>query len=274
MASLRLSRSPLRTHCAFFQRLLTTPVEWSRTVRIAGARLSRRCFEGEAPRDANADSSRRTVLIAASTPAHAQVVPNTFGTLPALLKPGDQVAVIDAGGLERSGRIADLSATGISIDGGHGNRRFGEADVVVIRQLKSDSLLNGMLIGLAVGGGVGMIAELACGGDDYMCGKTGQMTIGSTVWGVGIARRCGQEDPSRRVPPWRPPNLLAERRAPGGHRRARWPHRPPLVRLRVRSGMWVFFLSHGVRLKNREKHPHSRSDPRRPWPAQGRMPSA
>ena len=127
-------------------------------------------------------------LIAAPTPARAQVVPNTFTDLPVLLKPGDRVTVIDSSGLETSGRVGELSTTSMSIRGRQGDRRFGEADVVVIRQLQSDSLLNGTLVGVAIGVGIGLVADLSCG-NGPSCGSTGEVIGGSAVWGVNRVAR-------------------------------------------------------------------------------------
>jgi len=65
-------------------------------------------------------------------------------------------------------------------------RRFTEDDVRVVRQRRADPLKNGALIGAAVGAGMGLITELSCGGNDEYCGQAGWVTLGSTLWGLGV----------------------------------------------------------------------------------------
>jgi len=65
-------------------------------------------------------------------------------------------------------------------------RSFSQDDVVVVRQRRSDSLKNGLVIGAAIGAGLGLVAEISCGWNDEYCGRPGWVTFGMTVWGVGI----------------------------------------------------------------------------------------
>jgi hypothetical protein len=64
-----------------------------------------------------------------------------------------------------------------------GSARFREDDVVLIRQRKQDSVWNGIVIGGAIGGGLGLLSEWSCGG---YCGHTGVVTLSSAAWGVGV----------------------------------------------------------------------------------------
>jgi hypothetical protein len=118
--------------------------------------------------------------------AAAQSVPSSFNDLQFLVKPGDRVTVVDAAGVETTGRIAELGASVISVESQSGERRFKQDDVIVIRQRRADSLKNGMLIGAAIGGGLGFIAEASCGWNDDACGRPGVVTFSLAVWGVGI----------------------------------------------------------------------------------------
>ena len=116
--------------------------------------------------------------------ASAQSVPASFRDLQFLVAPGDRVTVVDTTGTETKGRISELDGSALSIKSGDGERRFRQNDVVVIRQRKQDSVRNGVIIGAAIGAGLGVIAELSCGARDEYCGYTGVATIGSAIWGT------------------------------------------------------------------------------------------
>jgi hypothetical protein len=58
--------------------------------------------------------------------------------------------------------------------------------VVVVRQRRADSLRNGVAIGAAIGAGLGLVTEISCGGSDEYCARPGWVTLGSTLWGIGI----------------------------------------------------------------------------------------
>jgi len=116
--------------------------------------------------------------------ASAQSVPTSFRDLQFLVGPGDRVVVVDARGVQTKGRISELDGSTLSIKSGKDERRFREDDVVVIRQRNHDSVLNGVIIGAAVGAGLGLISELSCSAMDEYCPYTGIVTIGSAVWGT------------------------------------------------------------------------------------------
>jgi hypothetical protein len=117
--------------------------------------------------------------------ASAQTVPSSFKDMQFLVKPGDRVTVIDASGAKVTGRISELDSSTLSITSATGPRRFAQDDVVVVRQRRPDPLKNGALIGAAFGAGMGLMTELSCGGYEY-CGQAGWVTLGSTVWGLGV----------------------------------------------------------------------------------------
>jgi hypothetical protein len=116
--------------------------------------------------------------------ATGQTVPTSFTDLKFVVRPGDRVMVVDQSGLETVGRISELDAAALTIASKAGSVvRFREEDVVLIRQPKQDSVRNGMVIGGAIGAGIGLLAELSCEG---YCGQPGFLTLDSAIWGVGI----------------------------------------------------------------------------------------
>ncbi len=125
-------------------------------------------------------------LVIAAHPAlaAAQTVPDSFRDLQFLVAPGDRVQVVDVTGRRIRGRISELDASGLSIRTADGERRFRQEEVSVIRQRNHDSVLNGVVIGAAVGAGLGLISELSCGAMDEYCPYTGIVTIGSAIWGT------------------------------------------------------------------------------------------
>ena len=118
--------------------------------------------------------------------AGAQTVPSSFKDMQFLVKPGDRVTVVDAAGAKITGRIAELDTSTLSIASAAGPRRFTQDDVMVVRQRRADPLKNGALIGAAFGAGLGLMTELSCGGNDEYCGQPGWVTVGSTLWGLGV----------------------------------------------------------------------------------------
>jgi hypothetical protein len=126
------------------------------------------------------------LAIGSARAASAQTVPSSFKDMQFLVGPGNRVTVVDSAGAEITGRIAELDASRLSIQTPSGPRSFSQDDVVVVRQRRSDSLKNGLAIGAAIGAGLGLVAEISCGGNDEYCGRPGWFTLGMTVWGVGI----------------------------------------------------------------------------------------
>jgi hypothetical protein len=118
--------------------------------------------------------------------AAAQTVPGTFKDMQFLVKAGDRVTIIDAAGAKITGRISELDASTLSIASAAGPHRFTQDDVVVVRQRRADPLKNGAVIGAVIGAGLGLMTELSCRGTDEYCGQAGWVTLGSTLWGVGV----------------------------------------------------------------------------------------
>lgn len=82
----------------------------------------------------------------------AQGIAGSFEQLQLLVRPGDKVTVTDTSGRESSGRISELSTSGLTVLVNGARQEFTEREVTTIRQRRQDSLANGALWGLAVGG--------------------------------------------------------------------------------------------------------------------------
>lgn len=124
------------------------------------------------------------VIAAHAALAAAQTVPDSFRDLQFLVAPGDRVQVVDVTGRRITGRISELDASGLSIRTADGDRTFRQEEVSIVRQRNHDSVLNGVVIGAAVGAGLGLVSELSCGAMDEYCPYTGIVTIGSAIWGT------------------------------------------------------------------------------------------
>lgn len=90
---------------------------------------------------------------AAPVGAAAQEPVKSFDQLSTRLKPGDTIWVTDAQGREMKGKIQSLSPGALTLDA-NGPRTFAARDVSIIRDRQRDSLKNGTLIGLGIGGGL------------------------------------------------------------------------------------------------------------------------
>jgi hypothetical protein len=77
----------------------------------------------------------------------AQEVASSFGQLAVLVKPGDQITVVDANGRAMEGRIETLSRDAMTLLTPYGLRALRDDDVTTIRQRRDDSLRNGAMIG-------------------------------------------------------------------------------------------------------------------------------
>lgn len=136
--------------------------------------------------------------------AGAQTVVTSFSELPTVVKPGDTVDVTDAKGRTLRGRIGELSRSSLELtarkrapDGTDPFvpiARFSEPDVRQIRLEHRDSVLNGTLIGLAIGLGIAALpaAGIFCN-PNYEDGATASMCasflgiLGGIGAGAGLA---------------------------------------------------------------------------------------
>jgi hypothetical protein len=103
------------------------------------------------------------VVLAATGAAEAQGIANSFTELRLLVRPGDTVSVTSTTGREVTGRITELSSSTLALMVGGQQRDLREAEVVTIRQRRGDSLQNGALAGLCIGGLLGGAAGASLG---------------------------------------------------------------------------------------------------------------
>ena len=118
-------------------------------------------------------------------PVAAQGVASTFDQLSVLVKSGDAISLVDSTGRETKGRIDKLSAASLTLVTGSGSRELRETDVAMIRQRRSDPLMNGAIIGALVGSGLALtiVATLLEHGD-----STRGAAIGTAIYaGLGAA---------------------------------------------------------------------------------------
>jgi hypothetical protein len=98
--------------------------------------------------------------------AEAQELAGTFDQLRVLVKAGDRIRVMDTSGQEIRGTIADIGSASLTIVYDGTRRDLAERDINTIHQRRPDSLANGALWGLAIGGGLGLLGGLALSGAD------------------------------------------------------------------------------------------------------------
>jgi hypothetical protein len=98
----------------------------------------------------------RILLVVAlmSSPAEAQELAGTFDQLRVLVKPGDTLTVTDAAGVPVRGKLVTLSTASLSLDVSGSRKLFQNSEIDTIARRTPDSLRNGALIGLAIGGGL------------------------------------------------------------------------------------------------------------------------
>ena len=94
------------------------------------------------------------LLLLATASAEAQEVAGTFHQLRVLVKAGDTLTLTDATGQRLRGKLAELSASSLVLEIAGARRLFQDNDVAIIEKRGADSLKNGALIGLAIGGGL------------------------------------------------------------------------------------------------------------------------
>ena len=141
------------------------------------------------------------LLVVAPPTVSGQVVATSFEELGALVKPGDTIYVTEANGRKTKARLGELSPSSLELlvrkTGPDGRETFvpqsrlSERDVRQIRLERRDSLLNGTLIGLAVGAGPWLVAGAiagtgggGCGSDSNICSGVG-LIVGGIAAGIG-----------------------------------------------------------------------------------------
>jgi hypothetical protein len=129
-----------------------------------------------------------SITLACACPGQAQPVNSSLDELGNLRQTGSTVTVTDASGREYRGTVADVSPTLLSVQAGRAIRRFAVADVRSVRVREDDALLNGALVGAAVGAGATSLLFLdnECRNDGACYGAVAAYAgIGALV-GLGV----------------------------------------------------------------------------------------
>jgi hypothetical protein len=103
----------------------------------------------------------------AATSAQAQELAGTFEQVRVLVKAGDTLTVTDTAGQPVRGKLVNLSSSSLRLNVSGTTREFQKVDVNTITKRGSDSLKNGALIGMVIGGSLGAVgmAVAAAQGD-------------------------------------------------------------------------------------------------------------
>jgi len=145
------------------------------------------------------------VALAVPAPAAAQEPVTSFDQLSTRLKPGDTIWITDAQGREVKGKIQALAPDALTLRG-DGLMTFAARDVSIIRESDGDSLKNGALIGLGVGGGIGVAACVSIVAmDDDDAGWCAAAIGTYSAMGVGIGVGIDALIPGRKRVAYRAP---------------------------------------------------------------------
>ena len=96
-------------------------------------------------------------LFLAATSAQAQELAGTFEQVRVLVKAGDTLTVTDTAGQPVRGKLVNLSSSSLRLNVSGTPREFQKVDVNTITKRGSDSLKNGALIGMVIGGSLGVV---------------------------------------------------------------------------------------------------------------------
>jgi hypothetical protein len=115
-------------------------------------------------------------------PIHARAQARSFQELDTAVTRGSQLTVTDASGREVTGTLSDLTSSILTIRSNGRPVAFRESEVVRIRQRRTDSLLNGAVIGAVSGIVPILVIVLAERAGGEPC--TGQCTGAFLFWGA------------------------------------------------------------------------------------------
>lgn len=110
--------------------------------------------------------------------AQAQILARSFDELRQILKADETIVVTDESGRQTKGRLAEISATSLTVLAPE-RLIFAERAVAQIR--RTDSIWNGTLLGAAAGGAVYLGGLMFCEANKLDCGAAG----GAEVWMPG-----------------------------------------------------------------------------------------
>ena len=106
------------------------------------------------------------LLLTTAPLAEAQEAATSLEQLQRLVKDGDRVTVTDTSGREITGRIADLTASSLTLLAATRRHDFAEDGIRMISQQRNDSLVSGAAWGAAAGAVLGLVcmAAITCDG--------------------------------------------------------------------------------------------------------------
>lgn len=129
-------------------------------------------------------------LLLAPRATLAQGIAKSFDELRLLIRPGDTVTVTDTKtGADTKGKVFSLSAASLILTVDKTQKEWREGELSVIHQNRGDSLKNGALWGLAIGGALGVIAGAAAEDDASAVGFA--LVAGAFYGGIGAAIGVG-----------------------------------------------------------------------------------
>jgi hypothetical protein len=123
--------------------------------------------------------------------AHAQQLAATFDQLRVLVKPGDTLTITDTAGRKVQGRLSEVTPSTLALNVAGRPQQFQHADVDMGEKRGPDSLKNGALTGLAVGGGLAALfvgAALSAGEEGgywYLIALPAYSGMGASI-GAGV----------------------------------------------------------------------------------------
>jgi hypothetical protein len=143
--------------------------------------------------------------------ARAQESARSFEQLRQRLNAGDTVVLADSGGVSRTGTVTEVTASSLRLLlDGHA-RDFAQDDVLWIDRRTSDSVLNGLAIGAAIGAALFLkyyadnaLCQVNC---QFRSGALGMIAIGAAAgWGVDalVTKRVPIFRRDHATPSWHP----------------------------------------------------------------------
>ena len=146
-----------------------------------------------------------TYLLFAAPCVFAQEA-SSFEQLQMLVRPNDTVIVTDFSGNQTRGRIAALSPSALRLIVNGVARDLPQAEVLEIRQRRSDSLANGATYGAIAGGTFGILGSILVCAQEADCGQwvPGVLVVYTalgTGLGVGIDALIVRQQTIFRAPP-------------------------------------------------------------------------
>ncbi len=124
-------------------------------------------------------------------PPAAKLPLGSFESLPSAVKLGEQVRIVGMDGKAISGRVAEMSPSGLVLLSGGMRKEVTAGAVQRIQRDERDSLLNGAMIGLSTGAGLVLLSAAStcryCNGRDWQ-----MFGLAAAVYGgVGAAIGAG-----------------------------------------------------------------------------------